>query len=152
MLETSPMKSLPGKAAVRWRRAFSLVEVVLALGIVSFAMVGILGMVPVGLASFRNAKNFTVESTIVQEVAGELQRAEFSSLAAANLYFDEQGLRVESASDPSVLYTVEVKAPQPLDAGSLVAPGAAATVGINISKRSEPAKTSRYAVILPRTL
>lgn len=133
------------------RRAFSLVEAVISIGIVSFAMMGILGMVPVGLATFRNAMNLTVESAIVQEVSGELQRTDHADLAATNLYFDEQGLRVAGASDSARIYSAEVLAPQPLDAASLVAPAAASTVAIKICNRAEPAVTNRYAVIIPHS-
>lgn len=133
------------------RNAFSLVEAVISIGIVSFAMMGILGLVPVGLTTFRQAMNLTVESSIVQEVAGGLQRTDHANLAATNLYFDEQGLRVSGPSAPTRIYTVEVAAPQPLDAASLVAPTAASTVVIKITNRTEPAVTNRHSVIIPRS-
>lgn len=133
------------------RRAFSLVEAVISIGIVSFAMMGILGMVPVGLATFRNAMNLTVESAIVQEVAGDLQRTDFANLKAGTFYFDEQGLRVGGADDPTRIYTVEVAAPQPLDAASLVAPDAATRISIQIQNRAEPTVTNRHSVIIPRS-
>lgn len=132
-------------------RAFSLVEAVISIGIVSFAMMGILGMVPVGLATFRNAMNLTVESSIVQEVAGDLQRTDYADLAATNLYFDEQGLRVPGLSHPSRIYSVEVTPPRPLDAATLVAPTAASTVAIKVQNRAEPAVTNCYSVIIPRS-
>ena len=43
--------------AFRRGHAFSLVEVVLALGVVSFAIVAILGVVPLGLQTGHDAAN-----------------------------------------------------------------------------------------------
>lgn len=135
----------------RTRHAFSLVEAVISIGIVSFAMMSMLGMIPVGLATFRTAMSLTVESAIVQEVAGDLQRTEYASLAATNLYFDDQGIRVADANHPSRTYSVEIASPISLDASALVAPGAASTVGIRVQNRAEPSVTNRYSVIVPRS-
>lgn len=135
----------------RTRHAFSLVEAVISIGIVSFAMMSMLGMIPVGLATFRTAMNLTVESTIVQEVAGDLQRTEYANLAATNLYFDDQGIRVTHAEHPSRTYSVEVCPPGPLDAATLVAPAAASTVAVKVQNRAAPSVTNRYSVIVPRS-
>lgn len=39
------------------RRGFSLVEVAVALGLMSFVITGLLGLVPIGLNTIRDAKN-----------------------------------------------------------------------------------------------
>jgi uncharacterized protein (TIGR02598 family) len=126
------------------------VESVISIAVVAFAMMGILGMVPIGLATFRSAMNHTVESSILQEVAGELQRTDSIHLAATNLYFDEQGFRV-SSGDSRFIYTVEIAAPSAVDTGSLIAPQAASLVAIRIHNRFEPSVTNRHSVILPRS-
>lgn len=132
------------------RRAFSLVEAVISIGVVSFAMMGILGMVPVGLATFRHAMNLTVESAIVQEVTGELLRTDHANLSADTLYFDEQGNPVPTADHPSRIYTVDVPSPRPLEASGLVASSAASTVTISIHHRAEPSAVHRFSVVIPR--
>jgi len=86
--------------------AFSLVEIAMALGIVSFAFISVLGLLPVGLSTFRKAINASIGSQIVQKVINEAQQTDFNQLITdqsgqsiqpgstgvkANRYFDEQG-------------------------------------------------------------
>ncbi len=54
------------------KRAFSLVEVVLALGVVSFAIVAILGVIPVGLNSGRSSQSETRAAQIAQDILSSL--------------------------------------------------------------------------------
>lgn len=93
---------------------FSLVEVALSLGIISFAFVGIVGLLPIGLNVSWQASDATVRAQIVQEVISEVQQTDFSVLtdataksstdfflsppaANAPFYFDDQGNRITSA-------------------------------------------------------
>ena len=139
------------RRAGRLPSAFTLIEAVLAIGVVSFAMLGILGLVPVGLATFRSAMNLTVESAIVQELSGELQRTDFTNLSPTNLRYNEQGIRVPAGDARRESYAVEVTAPRPLDSGNLVAPSAASTVLIKIVNQAEPNATNSFSVIVPRS-
>ncbi len=90
-------------------RGFSLIEVVLSLGIVSFAFVGLFGLLPVGLNAFTNSVDSTVESQIAENVLTQVKQTKFSSLlslvdqnAGSNpalppvqgFYFDDQGKAV----------------------------------------------------------
>jgi uncharacterized protein (TIGR02598 family) len=145
-----PITSTSSRRPGRLSAAFTLIEAVLAIGVVSFAMMGILGLVPVGLATFRNAMNLTVESAIVQELSGELQRTDFTNLAATNLRYNEQGVRVAANDARQEIYSVEVTSPQPLESGNLVAPSAASTVLIRVVNRAEPNATNCYSVVVPR--
>lgn len=69
-------------------RGFSLIEVVIALGVVSFAFVALFGMLPVGLNAFNNSIDSTMESQIAQSVMSQLRQAKFSQLYT--LYNDTQ--------------------------------------------------------------
>jgi uncharacterized protein (TIGR02598 family) len=81
--------------------AFSLVETVLALGIVAFAFVGLMGMLPAGLQTFRKAVDTTVGAQIAQRVVGDAQQTDFDVLVPSSItgdfyvlpvrYFDDQG-------------------------------------------------------------
>lgn len=78
---------------------FSLVEVVLAVGVVAFAFVAILGLIPAGLSQFRQAMDISVCSQISQRIIMEAQQTEFDVLVANAgtaqfRYFDEQGNEV----------------------------------------------------------
>lgn len=77
------------------RKGFSLTEVVLALGIVAFAFIPVLGLLPVGLDASRQAIDATIEAQIVQQLSNEAFQTDFSSLdelsTAPLYYFDYQG-------------------------------------------------------------
>jgi uncharacterized protein (TIGR02598 family) len=128
------------------RAAFSLVEVVLALGVVSFAMMGLVGLIPVGLQTSREAINITVESQIVQSLAGDLQLADYSKLAGGTFHFDEQGTAV-AVSDPDRLYTVAVT-PQATRSPAGLSAGAAQSVLIEVTNRSNPRQMRSYNVLV----
>lgn len=53
--------------------AFSLVEVVIALGIISFAIIAIVGMLPVALKSSQDSMRETDATLIAQRIFSELQ-------------------------------------------------------------------------------
>jgi uncharacterized protein (TIGR02598 family) len=69
---------------LRLRRAnaagFSLVEVALAVGIAGFALVSLLGLLPIGLNTFRTAMDTSVCAQIAQRVFNDAQQAEFALL------------------------------------------------------------------------
>jgi uncharacterized protein (TIGR02598 family) len=132
---------------IRSTQAFSLIEVVLAIGVVSFAMVSILGLIPVGLTTFRNAMDLSVEAGIAQRLAGEVQRTDFANLSTTNYTFDDQG--VESGAAEAV-FTAQVDSPQALQSGGILPANAAArTVVIRISNRMHPDRTNSYPVVIP---
>ena len=115
----------PTRARARRFRAvaFSLVEVTLAIGIMGFAFVAIIGLVPVGLGNFRQTKNVSVASDISARILSELQDTPFTQLIGATTagqswsltkpdgttlrYFDDQGTETTS-TDSAVVYEVNV--------------------------------------------
>ncbi len=130
-----PMKSLSSigiPAAGRFQlgtneSGFSLVEVVLAMGLVSFALVAILGLVPPGLSTFRKAIGTSVGSQIIQQVVADLQQVDFDTLNQSQplRYFGDQGDELGSGAQPPsspqnpVIYYVNifVKTPVTLPGG-----------------------------------
>jgi uncharacterized protein (TIGR02598 family) len=107
-------QTLLRKRNVLERSGFSLVEVTLALGIVAFSMLTLLGLVPLGLTTFHKAINASVSSQIVQHVVTDFQQSDFSGLSQQNpiLYFDDQAneLNVATAGStpPGAIYYVNV--------------------------------------------
>jgi uncharacterized protein (TIGR02598 family) len=91
-------------------RGFSLVEVLLALGVVTFGMIPVLGLLPTGLNTFRDSMNTTICSQIAQGVANELQQTDFDqlSLSAPIRYFDAQGNELPPTSKSSAVYHVNL--------------------------------------------
>lgn len=81
---------------------FTLVEVTLAIGIISFAFVAMFGMLPVGLNVSRQAMDTTIEAQIVQQLKTQALQTDFSQLGELGktgdeVYFDDQGKSVDAA-------------------------------------------------------
>lgn len=97
----------PGRYAAA-AAAFSLVEVVLSLGICSFALIALVGMIPVGLSTFREAIDTTAQSQIVQQVSSEILLTDYSNLEERTYYFDDQ-LTITHLQSKNLAYTAKVK-------------------------------------------
>jgi len=95
------------------KRGFSLVEVTIALGLVSFAVITIMGLLPTGLSTLRQAMNQTVEAQIVRTIGAQSVIAPFTNLASRT-YFDEEGLPTDSTD---AYYTVDVTTQPPVFPG-----------------------------------
>lgn len=83
--------ALPARAR---QAAFTLIEITLALGVVTVAMVGMVGMLPVGMQVFRKAMDLTLETQMVQHVVGEANQLAFTDLPkleSRQFYFDDSG-------------------------------------------------------------
>lgn len=84
------------------RQGFSLIEVTMAIGLISFAMLSVLGLMPVGLNTLRKAMNQTVEGQIVQKMSGRFLLTPFSQLRTSystsqSFYYDQEGEEVPDA-------------------------------------------------------
>ena len=91
-------------------QAFSLIEVVLALGVLSFSFLVLFNMIPVGLGMMTNSINTTVGSQIVQRITTIARQAKFTELSKldrhpgtdnrgeiADYFFDDQGVEMDAA-------------------------------------------------------
>lgn len=85
-------------ARIKARGGFTLVEVVLAIGIIAFAFIPLMGLLPLGLDVSRQAIDTTVQSQIVQQLTTEAQQTDFSGLSdfaksttTHPYYYDDQG-------------------------------------------------------------
>ena len=98
------------KARTR-RSAFSLIEVVLAIGIIAFAFVSIVGLVPVGLATLNRAIDSTVTSQIVQQLVTEAQQMSYTNLSnfSGGRNFDSEG--VETSNNTDFVYQAYIYPP-----------------------------------------
>ena len=99
---TSPLPSVSFRSPLAKQRAFSLIEVVLAVGVVAFAFVAILGLIPAGMGQFRQAIDTSVCAQIAQRVINDSQETDFTTL------IDEKSLPTTGADDyafrtPSIL-------------------------------------------------
>lgn len=120
------------------KAAFSLVEVTLAIGIVSFVVVSILGTFSVGLATIHDAKNDMTHAQIVAQVSSTVLQTPFDQVDAyagtSPFYFDQTGKQLPSVT--GALYSVKLVA---VAGGATTYPGASATL-------SSSAKTVQITV------
>jgi uncharacterized protein (TIGR02598 family) len=81
-------------------KGFTLIEVTMALGIISFALVALLGMLGIGLSSIRSSATEATVALISSNVASELQSGTWKTKSdAITLYFSHSGVEMTSASD-----------------------------------------------------
>ena len=99
--------------------AFSLVEVVLAIGVVAFGFIAIFALVPAGMGIFRESMDTSVSAQIVQRVVSDATETDFEQLIASKdntvsgsyyalpvRYFDDQGTEVKVVN-PATLTATE---------------------------------------------
>jgi uncharacterized protein (TIGR02598 family) len=103
---------------------FSLIEIVIAIGIVSFCLVVVFSLLPTGLAVFQDANRQIVETEIYNTLGSELHSTPFANLssyaqtqstnnlgvtvsgtARYPVYFDNDG--VELTGSTGAIYTAE---------------------------------------------
>lgn len=103
-------RTVPMLGANTFQRAFSLVEVVLAIGVIGFGVLIVLGLMPVGLNTMRQAMDNSTEMQIVKQISGEALLMPFSQLATnfsdKTFYYDEQGIKENQYSDKTRYWAV----------------------------------------------
>lgn len=128
-------------------RGFSLVEVTIALGLVSFALVSMLGLLPTGLTVLRSSMSQTVEAQILQSVASRAVISSFTNIAASTLYFDDEGLPV--ASSGAAYYTANLtltNAAFPGSSNAVTLPNSLKNVKVALVARPNPSAAGRTNV------
>lgn len=144
------------KSAISFAAGFSLIEVVLCLGIMSFAIVALLGLMPVGLQAFRQSIDVTTQAQIAQQITSEAQLADWSGPGNTytnqpTYYYNDQGYRTTSSTSLT-LYTVTIKLSQ-IDFRSIgiaasPPPSVATNLVVEIVNKAHPQSTNKVQVIL----
>jgi len=136
---------------------FTLVEVTISLGIVAFAMVSLVGLLPAGLSNFRVAMSNTIEAQIVQALSEDVAATDFAHLAGlANQKFTFDSRGVETAANGKfAVYTASITLQPVDDLGSFPvrlkdasSRNEAYNVQIQISQASQPGQVSKYSLIV----
>lgn len=116
MLRTENRESMTNPIQVRTFRSsrrrggFTLVEVCLALGIMAFTMIPLIGVMALGLGQVRNNIDNNQAVNICQQVFVAAQQQSFSQLATTSgykSYFTADGDPVP-AGNPNIVYTANV--------------------------------------------
>jgi len=151
----APSRATSTPSRLKSRQAFSLVEVVLAIGVVSFAMMAMVGVLPIGLRSAQESHSQVAMANIARQLQGELQQISFrsdstnpltiSSLTNTPLYYTLEGMKTASVADSYYLAHFDVssaKAP-----GSSFSASNARTVTVTLSyPQSAPAANRQQSV------
>lgn len=94
------------------RPAFTLAEVMIALGIVATVMVGMLAAIPQALTSIRESTNLTVMGRIAQEVISDIQMSEWDDIEknyrGKSFKYDNEGLTFEGREGQTPTYEARV--------------------------------------------
>lgn len=126
-------------------RAFSLVEVTMAIGLVTFTMMVILGILPIGLQTVHDSAVQQTLSKLSEQIRADLQHVPFNATSAApdygldamkgvNYFYNREGVKV-TESDPLRYFQVS------LDVTNAVVPGAQSTTfNTNLRKVALTAK------------
>lgn len=85
----------PGSPCKRKQGGFSLIEVTLAIAIVAFAFISLIGLLPAGLSVFNQTMDSTNEMRITSDLSSMIQASDYDKLTsdfANNIYyFDVDG-------------------------------------------------------------
>lgn len=92
--------------------AFSLIEVVLALGIIGFSLVAILGVFPTGLSSNRTSVSDTRAAALANAVFATIE-AQTKTFSSVNCYGTTLDLAALSTTDTKKLYVSYPTASEP---------------------------------------
>ncbi len=136
---------------------FTLVEVTIAIGIISFALLGLIGLLPAGLGALRDSVEQSMNAQIVRRISGDLvvrsfaSRTDFSSFSGATLFFDEEAQLLAGSAGARYRAVVAVRDPSlpgvdsPTDKASLST--SLKRLGISISRVDiANAATNTYSI------
>lgn len=141
-------RSRANREDLRRPPGFSLVEIVVALGIVSVGLVGILGLLPAGLGVFRQSVNMTVQSQIAQQIINDAQLTPYDKLASSTTYYDESGCKLEKGGRQTT-YTATVSLSNPTSSlASTLPQQVSTTLLVKISNNAMPQSPSLHSFLL----
>ena len=139
-------------------KGFSLVEVTIAMAIAAVALVTLIGLIPQGMDTMREAGDEAIEARIHQQLLNELQMAEFETLDESydgrEFYYDAQG---EELGDSDVgasakgsfehIYTARLSVPTPLTGSLPASVGGSSFGGFSFNQGTDVNEDLRVAVI-----
>lgn len=99
------------------KKGFSLVEVTIAMGLVSFAVLSVVGLLPVGLGALKDSRAQMLEAQILNGVAAQGAVGNYDNLAFTNWY-DAEGQVLTRQADALYKVTVSDATVQPTFPGS----------------------------------
>jgi uncharacterized protein (TIGR02598 family) len=117
------MKRLMKNVVRRGCCAFTLIEVVTALAVVTLGVVAVLGLIPVSLKSARDAADNTLAATIAQDCFSQMRRLALVTGAwppagwpalPHTYWYDAAGTNQVAGVSPDRYFQIQVTSPSPL--------------------------------------
>lgn len=131
-------------------RGFSLVEIALAIGIVAFAMIGLLAMMPAGLKAADEAAAQTAQAHIITTISSDLSMLPFGEIdgyVSQTRYYDLQGRPVPEGEAVFVV-TLAKRAPSYPDSEELdEIEDRMVRVSVSYRRKGEPANRAKRVTI-----
>lgn len=103
-IEPGKPTRISNRRILRREGAFSLVEISLAIAIVAFAFVALLGLLPPGMHNFRVAMDVQTSTEIYQRVIADAQETDFDTLVSQKNSPDFNGIAVEIGGNADQFY------------------------------------------------
>lgn len=98
------------------KRGFTLIETVLAIGIVATVLIALLGLLPTGSDILSEAGRGTVGARIAQQLIGEVQLAEYDDIDKFNnqtRYYNDMGTELRSRGGEVYTARIEIESGNP---------------------------------------
>jgi uncharacterized protein (TIGR02598 family) len=106
------MQNLATKNPLRLpRSAFSLVEVTIAVSIVSLALITYIGLLPQGLEMSQKTSETNLASSILESIVRDLESATWASLipGTTRTYYSDQGVEVTAEQTDRIQCVAEIE-------------------------------------------
>ena len=136
---------------LRTALAFSLVEVALALGIFSFAVVSVMGLMPVGLSAARKAIRTSQEMQITAQILNSLQATPFANLQNFTGQYSADGTALSGTSGASYFVSVVIVPTVKLPTTILSASDTNNLASVQMTFRSLDNVTNSYTATIANT-
>ncbi len=107
---------------------FSLIELVIALGIATFAIIAVIGVLPVGLSTLHSAMDQFIEARIIHKISADLKMTAFENIADGAALFDQEGYEILSEKEARYRAIFGVR-----HHGTAIFPGASDSISQNLA-------------------
>jgi uncharacterized protein (TIGR02598 family) len=127
------------------RSGFSLVEIMIALGVIAIGLIAIVGLIPQGVQSARDAADNTLAATIVQDTFNQIRAQALIAWPPSILssyYYDAAGTNEFNSVGPLTFYRVQLTTAQP--SPNLLTVSAMVMWPVNLSSTVNPLNTNFF--------
>lgn len=140
-----------GPRFCRSRAGFTLVEVMIAIGVAVVSLMGIFVLMQTGLSNYREAMNSTITATIGQQMISQYLLAGFDTIQTKppqTNWFDERGLELPDTNKDQAVYRSLSQTEVPADLG--ISGNDLLKLKVNITSPTQPALSKVIISLIAR--